>query len=533
MKKVKKTATKPTFWATLQKNTIKFTKSDNFKYFLIYFALVFVAFCGLLNQTHICDNVLRMDKYDNMSLGEFMNEGTTSINGRWGNIVFYLIHKPLSALGFTYNHNQWIYFLIDMIVIAIGLAILFSVFKKLINPSKKATVALFLSVALIAINPFMVESLAFMIPSHPQTLLCVALAVYFLVSDKKRHFLWATLFAIAAICTYQSYYTHLFVLGLLALYLKNKGKLDKQLALDALKNIGVIVAGMATYFISVAVYCAVMGAEQAKGTSLSLSPIYLVKQLGHVVKLAAKELIRGAGIYHLYGLLAIIFAAVVILLIVQLIRQHKTKTLVWGIVFIGVALVAPVAYGIISSSFYLAPRILISYFAVMASFLILTIYFKPVAKVVTATNIALVIFAAVNIFHCSSLITDIQISNQIEFAEFNLIASEIKAYEEASQQKIDTIVVFSSGHTGEVTFDQVHTNHPNGYLTSHLLQHADWSNVSWLIRTTGEDYTHIEKSMGDDEFKELFPNYSSEQLTRFVPSERLKFDQNTLYWITY
>ena len=52
----------------------KFTKSKSFKVFWIYFALIFIAFNGLLNQTLICDNVLRLDRYDNMSLGEFMKE---------------------------------------------------------------------------------------------------------------------------------------------------------------------------------------------------------------------------------------------------------------------------------------------------------------------------------------------------------------------------------------------------------------------------------------------------------------------------
>ena len=62
---------------------------------------------GFLNQTIISDNITgRMERYDSENIIEFMNEGATAINGRWGNITYYLIHKPLSLLGFNYTHNQ-------------------------------------------------------------------------------------------------------------------------------------------------------------------------------------------------------------------------------------------------------------------------------------------------------------------------------------------------------------------------------------------------------------------------------------------
>ena len=93
-----------------------FAKSKPFKHFLIFFAILLSAYLGFLNQTLISDNVSgRMERYDSEGIGKFMSEGATANNGRWGNITYYLIHKPLSALGFSYTHRQWIYFIIDLI----------------------------------------------------------------------------------------------------------------------------------------------------------------------------------------------------------------------------------------------------------------------------------------------------------------------------------------------------------------------------------------------------------------------------------
>lgn len=530
MKKAKKLTSKS---QPFRSKATAFLKSSVFKVFLCYLAIIFVAFCGLLNQTLICDNVLRMDQYDQISLGEFMSGGATSVNGRWGNITFWLIHAPLSKLGFTYENNQWIYFVIDFIVLAISLTIIYQVLCGYLKNDKKTHILLFLAVALIAVNPFMVESLAFMIPSHPQALLCTALAVYFLSGKNRYRYLLVTLFSIATICTYQSYYTHLFVLGTIVLYLKNKAKINKPIGIEFLKHIGTIIVGMATYFISVFAYCKIMGVEQAKSTTSNLSPFHLIRQLLHVLRVAFDELARGFGIYHIYGILIIILATAAIFLLIKLIQTRKKKTIIYGILFIGLALILPVAYGAISDDFYLAPRILITYFTVLAGFLVLALYYKPTLKAQTIMAILLTIFTSANIFQSSGLITDIQISNKLELHELRLISKQIEQYENESKNTIDTVVVYNSGRNGEVMFDRTHTNHPDGYNTSHLITGAEWSNVAWLQKITGKNYAHVERSAYGDEIFEVFPNYNREQLTRFVPSERLKFDQNTLYWITY
>lgn len=121
-----------------------FIRSDNFKHFLCFLALLTVAYMGFLNQTIISDNITgRMERYDSESIIDFMNEGATAINGRWGNITYYLIHKPLSLLGFTYTHNQWTYFVIDITVFAIALTVTYEVFQRLISRKKSKPTAIF------------------------------------------------------------------------------------------------------------------------------------------------------------------------------------------------------------------------------------------------------------------------------------------------------------------------------------------------------------------------------------------------------
>ena len=232
-----------------------FIRSDSFKHFLCFLALLTVAYMGFLNQTIISDNITgRMERYDSENIIEFMNEGATAINGRWGNITYYLVHKPLSLLGFNYIHNQWVYFAIDITVFAIALTVTYEVFQKLIN-RKKAKLPLFFAIALMAVNAFMVDGASFLIPSHPQAMLCAALVLYFITSKRRYRYLTASIFALGAIVTYQSYYAPILILGTLAIYIQNKEKLNKQFAVNLAKLFGITGASVIIQLLSTKIYC--------------------------------------------------------------------------------------------------------------------------------------------------------------------------------------------------------------------------------------------------------------------------------------
>lgn len=535
---MKNSVVKKSFWLKIWFSLKTGIKRPTFMVFVAYFILILVAFIGFLNQTIICDNVVRMGVYEKMSLPEFIKEGTTAPNGRWGNVLFYFIYNPLSHLGFNYENNQWIFFVIDFIILAISLTLLYSIFSKLIPLRKKyMKVLLFMVLALIVVNPFMVESLAFMIPNHSHTLLAVSLAIYFLVSPKKRHLIWTALFSTLAICTYQSYYSTLLLLGVVALFLENKQKIDKKLLKQLFVLFAIIALGVVIWLVSVKVYGKVFHVSEIKGTSLSMAPLALLKRLLRACSLAFSELLCGSGIYKTYGILYFVFFALGAWLIVGYAIKRELSKVLFVCVFMVVSAILPVAYSVVASYFYVAPRTLLPYFAVLVCLALLCLSNIKTDRCSIVMILGIGLFLGINIFHISGMITDIQISNKIELSEVSLIAERIRRYEEKGKYSINTIIVYCTGNNGKIAFDIAHTNHPDGFNSSHHLTATDWSDVALLSRFMGRNFEQIEEIIDEEKAKKKFPNYSNDNmneiLSRFDPDERLVFDKNVMYWITY
>lgn len=508
-----------------------FIRSDSFKHFLCFLALLTVAYMGFLNQTIISDNITgRMERYDSENIIEFMNEGATAINGRWGNITYYLVHKPLSLLGFNYIHNQWVYFAIDITVFAIALTVTYEVFQKLIN-RKKAKLPLFFAIALMAVNAFMVDGASFLIPSHPQAMLCTALVLYFITSKRRYRYLIASIFALGAIVTYQSYYAPILILGTLAIYIQNKDKLNKQFAVNLAKLFGITGASVIIQLLSTKIYCKLAGIGEAKSTSFTLSISKNLQKLYKAWESASGYLARGFGIYHLQNILIIVLVLLLVFIAIAIIHQHNYSKIPFNIIFICAAIIIPILYTIAADNVYFAARILVGYFTVIAAIAILAIYQTPKDWNYPILAYGLAIFVAINVFHIASLITDIQISNRVEMAELRLIQNRIENYESQSEQEITKVYVYNADY-GIRDFSKLNTNHPdNTYYSSHQLLAAPWSDVNSLNRVMGRNFERIQ--MSEATFKEKFPNHEQTDMKYFDPDERLAFDKGVLYWIAY
>ena len=504
---------------------------DIFRHFLCFLALLAVAYMGFLNQTIISDNITgRMERYDSESLIEFMNEGATAINGRWGNITYYLIHKPLSLLGFSYTHGQWIFFVIDIIVFAIALTIVYEVFRKLIN-DKKANIPLAFAVALMAINAFMVDGVSFLIPSHPQAMLCTALVLYFIASKRRLNYLIAALFALGAIITYQSYYAPILILGTLAIYIQNKDKINKKFFINIAKLFTITGVSVIIQILSTKIYCKLADIQEAKSTSITLSLSKNLQKLFKAWQSASGYLSRGFGIFHLQNILVIVFIFLITIIAISIIHQHKYSKIPFNIIFICVTLILPILYTIAADNVYFATRILVGYFTVIAAIAILAVYQMPKEWNPSILSYGLAIFVAINIFHIAGLITDIQISNRVEMAELRVIQHRVENYEMQSEQEITKVYVYSADY-GIRDFSELNTNHPNNtYYSSHQLLAAPWSDVNSLNRVMGRNFERIQ--MDEATFKEKFPNHEETDLKYFDPDERLAFDKGCLYWIAY
>ena len=508
-----------------------FVKSKPFKHFLIFFAILLSAYLGFLNQTLISDNVSgRMERYDSEGIGKFMSEGATANNGRWGNITYYLIHKPLSALGFSYTHRQWIYFIIDLIIFAIALTIIYEVFKKLIK-RKNTDIPLFLAIAIIAVNPLMVDGMAFLLPSHPQALLCTALMLYFITSKKKFRYLLGSIFALGAIVTYQSYYAPILILGTLAIYIQNKGKVDKQFIINTIKLFVITGVSVAIQILSTKLYCKIRGITEAKTTSFSFSIRENLDKLDKVWQTTSDILSRGVGIYKTPNIINIVVIILIVLISYYLIKQRKFKKIPFNAIFIYAAIILPILYTLAADTIYYAARLLVGYFVVISAIAILAIYQSPAKQNLVVLKYGLVALVVINIFHISGLITDIQISNKVEQAELRVIQNRIEKYEAETKKTIEEVYVYRADY-GIKAFTELNTNHPkNKYYSTHQLLTTPWSDVPILNRTMDRKFKRHE--MTNKELKEEFPEHDITEMEYFDPDERIKLVDNRLYWITY
>ena len=431
----------------MKERIVKFVKSTVFRTFLIFLAICFAAYVGYLNQNYIGDNYGgRVNGYDQMSMIDFFNAPITISNGRHMSITYWLLHAPLSKIGIDYFHNQWVFFAIDITILAIAATIIYQVFSRVLK-LKKHSIPLIAAIAIIAVNPFICDALVYLLPSHPQALLFVALSLFFLTREKgskKGNYLLTLLFLTLAISTYQSYYSFYAILALPLIFMQQKGKVDKQF----FKRIAIAIVIMATSIALVMIACKVhskiLHIANMKDTAISLSPAWLFNRLKLLLKPFFIDIRYNYYLFPPYLILGII-GSITVALSVIMIRAKKIKELIVVLFMLIFGFFSPIYFGIVAETFYLAPRILPAIFASVSIAIILLFYYCPKIQKNSIFAAGTVAVLLINIYCCSTFITDLHISNQIEVTELRTISQRIEQYEKGNNTKIEIVKVHSAG----------------------------------------------------------------------------------------
>lgn len=507
-----------------------FLKSQTFIVFLIFLAISFAAYVGYLNQTYIGDNYGgRVNGFDQMSFGEYFNSDIITTQGRHMSITYWLLHAPLSKLGITYFQNQWVFFAIEIIVMAIASTIFYSVFAKALK-QKKISIPLIFAISFIAVNPFICDALIYLLPSHPQALLFVAISLYFLAKEHKlKNVLLSLLFLTLAISTYQNYYALYVILALPLIFILNKGKVDKTL----FKRAGLVLLSM---ILSIGIvllvsklHCAILGISSAKSTSIHLSISWLVSRTIFLLKTYIKSALTTFYLFPPLLIVAIV-AAAGIALAIHLIRNHKYKEFAFLAVATIFGFFSPIYYGIIADSFYIAPRITPALFASLSISIITLMYFFPKLQKNNYFVGGTMALLAIVIYCCSTFITDVQIANRVELAELRLIVRKIEDYEAENNTEIKTIVVHHRGGAkGE--FYRQNINMIAADNASRDIAPTEWSDVGSITTLSGRQFER--KDISDKEYKKYFANLELSDYAVFDPDKRLVFVGDTLYWAEY
>ena len=507
-----------------------FAKSQTFHIFLIFLAICFVAYVGYLNQNYIGDNYGgRVDAYDQMSIGEFFNNHIVTDNGRHMSITYWLLHAPLSKIGITYHQNQWVFFAIEIIVMAIASTIFYKVFAKTLK-CKKLSLPLLLVTSFIAVNPFICDSLIYLLPSHPQALLFVAISLYFLTKNTRlKSILLSLLFLTLAVSTYQNYYALFAILALPLIFIENKGKLDKTLAKRTAIALGIMAVSIGIVLVVSKLHCAILGVNASKNTTIHLSISWLTSRAIWLAKSYLKTVKTNFYLFPPMLLVAIIASALIAIGTI-LIKKHKIKELIYVIIILAFGFMSPIYYGIIADTFYLAPRILPAIFACLSISIILLMYYAP--KIINNQLFVggTVAITAIIVYCCSTFITDVMICNRIELAEMRVIMDAIERYEAENNTTVNTIAVYHVvGAKNEMLKSNIHMKAAEN--ASRDIATTGWSDVSSISTMSGRDFER--KDMTEEQYKELFSDITMEDFRQFNPERRLRIKNNTLYWAEY
>ena len=512
-------------------NKIKtFLKSQTFHIFLIFLAICFASYVGYLNQSYIGDNYGgRVNMYDQMSLGEFFNNHIVTDNGRHMSITYWLLHAPLSKLGINYFHHQWVFFLIEIIIMAIASTILYKVFAKALK-CKKLSLPLLLTTSFIAVNPFICDALIYLLPSHPQALLLVALSLYFLAKDfKLKNVLFSLLFLTLAVSTYQNYYALFIILALPLIFILNKGKVDKTLAKRTAATLGIMIASITIVLIISKLHCAILGVGASKNTTLHLSISWLIQRAIWLTKVYFNNVKTSFYLFPPMLIIAIV-GAIMIAITAMLIRKRKIKELIFILAIVLFGVFSPIYYGLIADTFYLAPRILPAIFAVLSATIILLMYYVPKIQNNQLFIGGTIAIAATITYCCSTFITDVMICNRVELAELRTIVDVIERYESDNNIIVDKIAVYHApGAKHWLYHENIHTIASEN--ASRDIATTDWSDVGSINVMSGRRFER--EVLTEEEYKEIFDGIKDEDFQQFNPNVRLKFSGSTMYWAEY
>ena len=510
-------------------NRIKtFIKSQSFRIFLIFLGICFVAYVGYLNQTYIGDNYGgRVNGFDQMSFSEFFNSDIITTQGRHMSITYWLLHAPLSKIGITYYQNQWVFFAIEIIVMAIAATIFYKVFANALK-QKKLSLPLILVTSFIVVNPFICDSLIYLLPSHPQALLFVALSIYFLAKGKGiKNTALTLLFLTLAVSTYQNYYALFAIIALPLIFIQNKGKVNKELFKRTIIALVIMALSIGIVLAATKLHCAIIGVGAAKSTTLNLSPRWLLSRAHYLMNGYIENASLCFSLFPPYLIIAILIG-IAITISVILARQHKIKEILFLLAILVFGFFSPIYYGMIADIFYLAPRILPALFASLSICAILLMFYLPKLQKNNYFIGSTIAIAAIIVYCCNTFLNDVMITNRIELAELRLVNSRIEKYEKENNTKVKTIVVYHYGR------EELYSANINNYAATNAsrdLASSVWSDTGALATLTGRDYER--RDINQEECGKYFENLNEEDFKLFDPDVRLKFDGETMYWAYY
>ncbi|MGN1204475.1 MAG: glucosyltransferase domain-containing protein [Lachnospiraceae bacterium] len=442
-----------------------------------------------------------------------------------GRYLFALLWEVTYRLGLDMGHMSGMNVIVSVVLLAFAVTLITEGLSEIINEKKdtgsiKGFLCLDSVVLITFLNLIGMELLFFSAYA-----LVVGLAGIFVALAIKdyasHHRIRCYLFLTLAILVYQAYVGVFIIFALLSLYLENDGKLNKDNFIRS--AIVVVVSGI-----------------------LCLIDIYSIKILEFLKITTAMKNIKSFRLSDIfktifetqisilkneYSLSFIKFLPFILLLsagIVILIGMiHRRASLnEWIYLFLLFVVSNLSVFAVTFGGYlYMAPRILVSYWAFISMSLIVALYLNNNQRVNIFLLLLVNIVTFLHIINANVLITDLYISNRLDQNYVMTVNQMITKYEEASGTKIERIGFCTDEKVQQYWKEYI--DYYNFNMNERCTD-QDWTFDLVLKRFTGRSYEKIK--VPDDVFKEYF---AGKDWDYFDAEEQMIFDGDTLYLAIY
>ena len=438
-----------------------------------------------------------------------------------GRLVFALWGWLFCWLNFNPVQCQWIGVLLFILSLALSHILVYKSFLRLfpLETSKYKKVALWLSVGVIFCNPFIGEWFYFVETSvvYATALTFCALAVQQITKKKTKNWIFAFLYVVIAVYSYQAIVSNFLILGAIYFLIENRFRWSWQ---SFWSVVGVVV--MSAIASMTALLCAKIIPALA-GMEGRFSEVSIWENIKYIISCQAPLWKSGLRLMLGYWLI-VAFVLCMAVVVMQLCMKKEWMGLAWTMVVLTGCYLSSFLVHYVNSEHWIVPRTMVPFFCFIAVAFICAIWLWPDQKRYSAVATGLIL---IFVFGCGFQVIRVtcqQIqTNQMDKNEILQIDEAIRTYEKENDVQITKCTISTDQY---ITYVYPQITLFSGEVGERILS-VKWAAVDAIEFYTGRT---LQELPTPEEITERFSQYDWGELN---VSEQLVFEGDTVHICVY
>lgn len=500
------------------------------KYLMVFGAAAFALFmvyCGFMNHSFTSDHVNVFMRGKDSYVRPPLNPLYYVKTGLGLNGLFMWTEYLFAKIGVTKDHNQYVLQIVGILFMSGVVTMLYSLYEKYVKePYQKILLAVILLVQFV--NPYFCEVMLYVAYEKMFGVMAAVLATMLFT---KKKYIWAFLFVLLAVTSYQVYFALFLVYTSTWIFLESEETFTRDTFFTYFKLYMTMMVP-AILFIGLYLLSTYLGIGAYIGKSIPMDAGFL-ERLQVVKRKYMEMMVTQQGLLPRYFL---VICFVVFGLLLLIFRGRKNgKDMLYGIAHIFVMTLYPVAIYFIAIRTQASGRIIWCIFAALSGVMMGVLVNCRKKDVKFRILIAaLALFFCIDIYSVSSTIKNIYVSNALDSQIVSQVVAQIENYERETGISVQNIAA-SSNPNSRYSYSQVsflgmdYSNEDAGYYNfTHKAMKDLWADAELFVYLTGRPYNIVE--MDPTIWSEHFAGRSWET---FNPQEQIYFEGDTIYWCIY